>query len=99
MANISEIVARLRSSNEAVARHYPGEAGSRQPVHTVYGGAHLFKSDTTRKLGELAVRALTQNAPSATVFAEAIGNDPGIGETVFARVSDKLRREAVEDFR
>src|SRR3954468_9693258 len=99
MATLAEIVSRLRSSNEAVARHYPGEAGSRQPVHTVYGGAHLFKSDTTRKLGELALKALGQYATSATVFAEAIGIDPGIAETVFTRVQEKLKREAVEDFR
>ncbi|MCA1826105.1 MAG: phosphoenolpyruvate kinase [Myxococcales bacterium] len=99
MATVAEIVARLKTSHEAIARHYPGEAGARQPVHTVYGGAHLFKSDTTRKLGELALKALSQYAPSATVFAEAIGIDPGIAETVFARVQEKLRREAVEDFR
>jgi citrate lyase beta subunit len=99
MATVADIVARLKTSQDAVARHYPGEAGARQPVHTVYGGAHLFKSDTTRKLGELALRALSQYAPSATVFAEAIGIDPGIAEVVFARVQEKLRREAVEDFR
>src|SRR6185503_9812857 len=93
------IAAKLKPSHEAIARHYPGEAGSRQPVHTVYGGAHLFKSDTTRKLGELALRALSAYAPGATEFAEAIGIDPGIAETVYGRVQEKLRREAVEDFR
>ena len=96
---LREIVARLKTSHDTIARHYPGEAGSRQPVHTVYGGAHLFKSDTTRKLGELALRAMSQYAPNATVFAEAIGIDPGIAETVHARVQEKLKREAVEDFR
>ena len=93
------IAARLKSSHETIARHYPGEAGTRQPVHTVYGGAHLFKSDTTRKLGELSLRALAQNAPDARVFAEAIGIEPGVAATVFARVEEKLKREAVEDFR
>ncbi len=98
-ATLREIAARLKPSHEAIARHYPGEAGSRQPVHTVYGGAHLFKSDTTRKLGELALKALAQYAPKASTFAEAIGIDPGIAETVYARVQEKLKREAVEDFR
>lgn len=96
---LREIAARLKSSHEAIARHYPGEPGSRQPVHTVYGGAHLFKSDTTRKLGELASKALAQYAPSAASFAQALGIDPGIAETVYARVQEKLKREAVEDFR
>src|SRR5436853_7571215 len=96
---LHELTARLKSTQEQFATHYPGELGHRQPVHTVYGGAHLFKSDTTRKLGELALKALAQYAPSATVFAEAIGIDPGTGETVFSRVQEKLKREAVEDFR
>src|SRR5260370_10036824 len=97
--SLRDLTARLRVANEAVARHYPGEAGTRQPVHTVYGGAHIFKSDTTRKLGELALKSLAQYAPGATAFAEAIGIDPGLAETVFARVQEKLRRDAVEDFR
>ena len=96
---LREIVARLKTSHQTIARHYPGEAGTRQPVHTVYGGAHLFKSDTTKKLGELSLRALAQNAPSAGVFAEAVGIEPAVAATVFARVQEKLKREAVEDFR
>ena len=35
----------LRDANLAFAAHYPGEAGARQPVHTVYGGAQLFTAD------------------------------------------------------
>src|SRR3954471_22076408 len=98
-STLREITARLKTSHQTIARHYPGEAGTRQPVHTVYGGAHLFKSDTTRKLGDLALKAMAQYAPSATVLAEAIGIEPSIAETVYARVQEKLKREAVEDFR
>ena len=96
---LREIGARLKAQQDAFARHYPGESGTRQPVHTVYGGAHLFKSDTTKKLGDLALKALSQYAPNATTFAEAIGIDPGVAEVVYARVQEKLKREAVEDFR
>src|SRR6059058_5699019 len=96
---LRDLGARLQAQHDAFARHYPGESGTRQPVHTVYGGAHLFKSDTTKKLGDLALRALAQYAPDATTFAEAIGIDPGIAEVVYGRVQEKLRREAVEDFR
>ena len=93
------LVARLKAAQEKVLRHYPGEAGLRQPVHTVYGGAHIFKSETTKKLGELALKALATYAPSAASFGEAIGIEPSTAETVFARVQAKLKREAVEDFR
>src|SRR5256712_2764222 len=96
---LRDLGARLKSQQEDFARHYPGESGTRQPVHTVYGGAHLFKSDTTRKLGDLALKALSQYAPNATTFAEAIGIDPGVAEIVYGRVQEKLKREAVEDFR
>jgi citrate lyase beta subunit len=96
---LRQIAGRLKSSHEAIARHYPGEAGTRQPVHTVYGGAQLFKSDTTQKLGVLAQKALAQYAPDANVFAEAVGVDPAVAGIVYARVQEKLKREAVEDFR
>ena len=94
-----DLISRLKRTQHDFARHYPGEQGVRQPVHTVYGGAHLFKSDTTRKLGELAVKSLELYAPEAGTFAEAIGIEPAQAATVHQRVLEKLRREAVEDFR
>jgi citrate lyase beta subunit len=71
----------------------------RQPVHVVYGGAHLFKSDTTRKLGILAERALAEYAPDAATFAEALDIRHDLAQTVYDRVLEKLRREPVEDYR
>src|SRR5450432_4468925 len=71
----------------------------RQPVHVVYGGAHLFKSDTTRKLGKLAERALAEYAPDAETLAEALGLRGDLAATVYSRVRAKLRREPVEDYR
>ncbi len=64
---------RLQTANLDFAERYPGESGLRQPVHTVYGGAHLFKSDTARRLGALAVRSLEQYAPDSVAFAKAVG--------------------------
>ena len=71
----------------------------RQPVHVVYGGAHLFKSDTTRKLGTLAERALAEYAPDAVTLAEALALRDDLAETIYDRVVEKLRREPVEDYR
>jgi len=45
----------LRLSNSAFMREYAGETGRRQPVHTVYGGAHLFRADSAVRLGKVAV--------------------------------------------
>jgi citrate lyase beta subunit len=73
---------------------------TRQPVHTVYGGAHLFKADTARRLGERALAALDEHA-GAREFAAAFGLDvdAGLAGTIRERVASKLRREPVEDFR
>src|SRR5215213_2491836 len=68
-----EISNRLQQANNAFAERYLGETGRRQPVHTVYGGAHLFKSDSAPRLGQLARRSLEQFAPDFITFARAIG--------------------------
>lgn len=89
----------LAAANQEFARRYPGESGRRQPVHTVYGGAHLFKFDLCRKMGTLAERALAEYAPDAATLALAVGIPNRLAETVYARVIEKLRREPIEDFR
>ncbi len=78
---------------------YPGSGGGRQPVHTVYGGAQLFRADTAPRLGELARRTLAEYAPGAAALAAAIGIAPGLAPAVYARVVEKLGREPVEDLR
>src|SRR6185503_13201428 len=62
----------LSTANNAFMNEYPGETGNRQPVHTVYGGAHLFKSDSAQRLGKVAERALAESAPDFIVFARAL---------------------------
>ena len=63
----------LRASNNAFTEKYPGETGRRQPVHTVYGGAHLFRADSAQRLGQVAERSFAENASDFVVFARAIG--------------------------
>ncbi len=89
----------LHTALEPFMRRFPGSAGERQPVHTVYGGAHLFKSDTTRKLGEKAMQVLDEHGVDPFGFARAIGVEDSRAETIWQRVVEKLAREPVEDFR
>lgn len=70
---IQAIVQRLAEANAAFSRNYPGDRPDRQPVHTVYGGAHLFKADTARRLGEVAIRSLNEYAPNFAILARAVG--------------------------
>ncbi|WP_420130031.1 DUF6986 family protein [Longimicrobium sp.] len=98
--DLASAAAPLRQANLAFAARYPGESGLRQPVHVVYGGAQLFKAESTRRLGEIAARALQEYAPDAATLAEAVGLPAGpLADTVYERVLEKLRREPVEDFR
>ena len=90
----------LRRTNKNVARDFPGERGDRQPVHTMYGGAHLFKADSASKLGKVALSALDEYAPDAQALATALGLGADVNAaTVRSRIVEKLRREPIEDFR
>jgi citrate lyase beta subunit len=134
LLNDDEIRAAIAPLEAVLTRftaRFPGDSPDRQPVHTVYGGAQLFKSDTPRRLGTLALRSLAEFGGDPFVFARAIGltgsgelpetvaatraalealerdaaavrrvNEPAwLAYTVYTRVVEKLKREAVEDFR
>ncbi|HUP63432.1 MAG TPA: phosphoenolpyruvate kinase [Thermoanaerobaculia bacterium] len=89
----------LQQALQPFQNRFPGSAGERQPVHTVYGGAQLFKSDTTRKLGEKAMSVLDEHGRDPFTFARAISVDDIHAEMIWQRVVEKLAREPVEDFR
>lgn len=72
-AMLEAINAPLAKANGTFQKNYPGEGAARQPVHTVYGGAHLFKADTCGKLGAIALRNLADFAPNFGIFAKALG--------------------------
>ncbi|HET9953766.1 MAG TPA: phosphoenolpyruvate kinase [Polyangiaceae bacterium] len=63
----------LGHANRAFMRHYPGDRSSRQPVHTVYGGAQLYKAETPKRLGELALSSLNSYAAGPVEFARGVG--------------------------
>lgn len=97
--SMQEITGKLKAMMAPFAKNYPGESGRRQPVHTVYGGAHLFKSDSAVRLGSLAVRSFETYAPDAKTFAGVLEIPEKLADTIYGRVAEKLAREAVEDFR
>ncbi|MCA9513630.1 MAG: phosphoenolpyruvate kinase [Myxococcales bacterium] len=71
-ALLSSVKHRLEAANRAYAALYPGEPPTRQPVHTVYGGAHIFKAGTAAKLGQIGLGTLTAYAPDFATFARAL---------------------------
>lgn len=96
---LGDLFARLRGANLDFARRYPGESGLRQPVHVVYGGAHLFHADSAARLGALALRNLEEYAATPESLAQAVGLPEALAPIIWSRVADKLRREPVEDYR
>jgi citrate lyase beta subunit len=96
---LSAFLDALDKGNVRVAEQFPGDSPQRQPVHTVYGGAHLFKADSASKLGAVALRVLQEHAPDAATLAAALGIDRALSDRIYPRVVAKLTREPVEDFR
>ena len=72
-SQLNKIYSNLKKANSNVAEYYPGESEERQPVHTVYGGANLFKSSLVSKLGDIAVKALDTYGKNFVHFAKLLG--------------------------
>jgi citrate lyase beta subunit len=120
----------LKTANLKFQQTYPGDKPDRQAVHTVYGGANLFKSDTCIRMGEIALKNLQIYSPEFVTLAkvlkmqghEELPNDEKkieklvkkldkmeegerkqhpawLSYTVYNKIIDKLKTEAVEDFR
>ena len=85
-ALVAELDERLAPADADLARRYPGEPATRQPVHTVYIPADRFGADTVRRWGAEALALLDRfGAPAA------LGVDD--------RVRAKLAAEPIEDLR
>ncbi|MEV8474059.1 aldolase/citrate lyase family protein [Streptomyces sp. NPDC051173] len=93
------IGASLADVDADLARRYPGDPGTRQPVHTVYVPADVFAADTVRSWGAKALAALDAHAPDAAALAAVLGIPDGLAGPVYERVRAKLEREPVEDLR
>ena len=68
----TSLLGTLEVANLKFQKTYPGDKPDRQPVHTVYGGANLFKSDTTLKMGDVALKSLQTNAPNFCILAKVL---------------------------
>ncbi|MFM6926138.1 MAG: DUF6986 family protein, partial [Ferruginibacter sp.] len=96
-----ELFNSLKNANTAFQQIYPGDRSERQPVHTLYGGANLFKHDAARSLAARALEIFETYAPDHKVFGNVFGmdNESGFSSKVYNKVINKLKTEAIEDFR
>ncbi|RMI36159.1 DUF6986 family protein [Streptomyces triticirhizae] len=95
----AELGATLADVDAELARRYPGDAGTRQPVHTVYVPADRHTATTPADWGRAALDLLDQHAPDAAAFAAALDQPPGAADDLLNRVRAKLAHEPVEDLR
>ena len=66
---------KLKKANTAFQKVYPGDKPDRQAVHTVYGGANLFKSDSAKLLGQRALETFHAYAPDFLTLGKIFGLD------------------------
>ncbi|WP_395727674.1 DUF6986 family protein [Nakamurella sp.] len=91
----------LAAADALLADRYPGDPGTRQPVHTVYVNADLVRGDVGAALierwatGAREVLAVAAPDPAA---AAALGL-PAVDATVLDQVRAKLDAEPIEDLR
>jgi len=78
LAALQPIDDAIRAAHRRHEGSFGGGQSRRQPVHTFYGGAHLFRADTFEKLGVIARRSLATYAPDFCALARALGL-PGAG--------------------
>jgi citrate lyase beta subunit len=67
-----QLLNQLGTANLKFQQTYPGDKPDRQPVHTVYGGANLFKADTCVRMGDIALNNLKTYAPNFVELAKAL---------------------------
>jgi len=67
-AKKTAIFGKLKKANTAFQKIYSGDLPLRQPVHTLYGGANLFKHDSAKILAERALENFKTYAPDFLTF-------------------------------
>lgn len=98
-AVLDALCGELTSANRSTSLHYPGESLETQPVHTVYGGAHLFTADTVARIQRTALNALAEYAPDSAALASAFEITPDMAARIRPLVEHKLQTVPVEDLR
>src|SRR5690606_41467045 len=96
--DLAAVDARLAETDELLARAYPGDDGSRQPVHTVYVPADRYAPELPAVWGRAALAAVA-DAGGVEAVAAAAGIGERLASAIAPNVRAKLEREPIEDLR
>jgi citrate lyase beta subunit len=97
-SDLARIEEQLAATDQLLERSYPGDDGSRQPVHTVYVPADRF---TPRLAAEWGAQALATAEAHGGLekLGALLGQDAELAAAVASRVQAKLESEPIEDLR
>ncbi|MDQ0895217.1 DUF6986 family protein [Agromyces ramosus] len=97
-AVLASVEGRLAATDALLASAYPGDDGSRQPVHTVYVPADRYVPELPTVWGRAALAAVDA-AGGVEAVAVSVGVDPELAAAIAPLVREKLEREPIEDLR
>jgi citrate lyase beta subunit len=95
---LGSVEARLAPTDRLLATAYPGDDGSRQPVHTVYVPGDRYTPELPARWGRDALDAVAA-AGGLDALAVDVGIEARTAAEVVPLVERKLAREPIEDLR
>ncbi len=96
---LAEVEAALAPADALLADRYPGDDGSRQPVHTVYVPADRYSPDLSREWGRAALDAAADHGGLAAIARATVADTDSTATALADLVQGKLLSEPVEDLR
>ncbi len=85
---------------ERISAESPSFPVKKQPMHTLYGGAHLFTESTPEKVKQIASGYFSRYVASKKELTEIFGiTDFSIAGELFEKISNKLNTTCLEDYR
>lgn len=97
-ADLARIEEQLAATDQLLDQGYPGDDGSRQPIHTVYVPADRFTPALAAEWGAQALAAAEAHGGLARL-GTLLGQDSELASAVAERVAAKLVSEPIEDLR
>ncbi|HEU4912760.1 MAG TPA: 2-oxo-4-hydroxy-4-carboxy-5-ureidoimidazoline decarboxylase [Actinomycetes bacterium] len=98
-ATLDEVDGMLTRADTDLTALWPGDPGTRQPVHTLYVPADRAAPDVVAAAGREAQDALAAHAGDPRTMAAVVGLPADLVTEVWPRLLAKLAREPVEDLR
>ena len=96
---LTELDKSLAGADRALADQYPGDPGTRQPVHTVYVSGVGCRCRDCPAVGQPRPGIARRARARRTVVADVTGLGAGLDAAVYERVRAKLATQPVEDLR